>query len=500
MMASRSRPRLPHHGALCDAVRVLRSALLLSTLLLLAPRLAWAQCTPVAPVPCPDCFAVFVMPDTQGYSDLVTQPAGGNHLDLVTRYVCDHRTAWTEPTTGKTMPILMVIQLGDLVQHSDRQELGDVPLTEWTRVSAAFDNLDECTPKVPYLVTAGNHDLVQYDYEHPSVGYQTYFGPDRWTNQGDACNSLVDCDWQAGQYFLGAGDTIVAGSRNNENSDGGSPGPPADQVGRHRAALIRAPNGQPFLFLGLEMAFDFPPAAAGSEGIERDDSAWPKHVLELHPLVPTIVFHHSMLWTFPPPDTRLRWGPETWHSDSIEPTPGDFMTDPDFGLTGGMEHLFDLMIAPYPQVRFLFTGHVFNPTHQADYTIPRPGGPPVFAFLRNFQTVELGLPGNEDVYGVGWNVVAVFDPAAQQVRVRSYRIDDEAAYADPPTDYLHTGEPVPTECMQMDQDGVGERIVSWDFRVGGVPIPGLSAPSTAALAAIVSAAALWRLRRRSRDS
>jgi hypothetical protein len=32
--------------------------------------------------------------------------------------VCEHRGAWTVPKPGKTMPIAMVIQLGDLVERS----------------------------------------------------------------------------------------------------------------------------------------------------------------------------------------------------------------------------------------------------------------------------------------------------------------------------------------------------------------------------------------------
>ena len=61
-----------------------------------------------------------------------------------------------------------------------------------------------------------------------------------------------------------------------------------------------------------------------------------------------------------------------------------------------MKDLFDLLIEPYTQVRFLFTAHVYQPTHQADYTIPREAGPPVFAFMRNYQRIDLGLPGNEE--------------------------------------------------------------------------------------------------------
>jgi hypothetical protein len=474
---------------------VLRNVLIpLVLLLLLAPRAARAQCAPVTPVACENCFAVFVMPDTQLYSWLPNQPAGANHLDLVTRYICDHRSAWTEPTTGKTMPILMMIQLGDLVQRGDLTETVAGPLAEWKRVDAAFDNLDACTPRVPYLVTNGNHDSDDFHYERPSVGYGTYFGPDRWTNTGVSCNAPDDCDGNAGQYFLGGGETIGANSRNHDGIDG-NPGPAQEQVGRHRAGLVRAPNGQRFLFLGLEMAFDFLPPLPGYEGVEQDDSAWPKQILGLYPDVATIAFHHSMLWTFTPPDARIRWGPEIWRSDSLTMPPGD-SEDPDYALHGGMEELFDEMIAPHSQIRFLFTGHVLNPTHQADFTIPRAAAPPVWSVMRNYQRTELGLPGDGDIYGVGWNVIAVFDPDAEQVRIRSYRIDDVEAYSDPPVNYDHVGAPAPTECFETDQGGVGERVISWDFALAGNRTPSLSAAGLGTLVTLVLASASFVIRSR----
>jgi hypothetical protein len=476
---------------------MLRLALILWTLLVLASDPASAQCTPVAPVACPKCFAVVVMPDTQHYTQLEMQPAGANHLDLVTRYICDHRLAFTEPTTGKTMPILMVAHLGDLVERADRGDPEGDPDAEWNRVTAAFDNLDNCTPNVPYVVTNGNHELQSFTYERTSFGYGNFFGASRWTSRGYGCNALDDCDWEAGQYFLGTGDPIAAFSRNNDG-DGGN-GPSSPQVGRHRAALIRAPDGQPFLFLGLEHGFDFPPPLVGNQGTEADDAAWPKQILGLYPKVPTIVLHHSMLWAFAPPDTRLRWGPETWKSDSLT-FPSGPQDDPNFGTSGGMEAVFDLLLEPYPQVRFLFTGHVYQPTHQADYTIPRKAGAPVWAFLRNFQRVQLDLPGLEDRYGVGWNVVAVFDPDAEQVRVRSYRIDDVENYATPPVNYDHVGTPQLTECLEMDQGGVGERILEWDFKVSGTATPTLSLSGMVGLVALFSSTSAWVFWRRSRRS
>lgn len=484
---------LPGRLPVRDAPAVRRISLLVILLpLLLASRAASAQCATVDPVACPDCFAVFIMPDTQHYTEDSKQPAAGNHLNLVTQYVCDHRSAWTEPTTGKTMPIVMVVQLGDLVQRSHQ-----VP--EWERVSAAFETFDSCTPNVPYVVTNGNHDMTSQVYERESEHYSAFFGPDRWTREGYGCSGPSDCDSAAGQYFLGAGDTVPALSRNNVGPTV-SPGPATDQIGRHRAAMIRTPNGQPFLFLGIELAFDFAPAAPGQEGIEHDDSLWPRQILEANPSVPTLVFHHSMLWTFGPADPRLRWGPETWNSDSISDPVGDYANDPDhFALSGGMEDLYKLLIEPYPQVRFLFTGHVGQPYHQADYTIARPDdGPPTWAFLRDFQAIDQGLPGDEDRYGAGWNVVAVFDPGAEQVRVRSYRIDDVDNYAQPaPIDYDHDGPAAPTECFDTDQGGVPERILPWDFGARRADAPLLSGAAAAGLAASVLGTTLWSMRRAS---
>ena len=469
------------------------AALVLALLGTLPARGASAACTAVTPVACPNCFAVFVMPDTQGYVNAPYQPKGASHLDLVTRYICDQRSSWTEPSTGKQMPIAMVIQLGDLVQHGD----GAGSAAEWAIADAAFDNLDACAAPVPYLVTLGNHDINGL-YESTTNGYQTYFGTDRWTSQGYGCSALGSCDWSAGEWFIGGGDPIAAGSRNHVGD--GSPGPATSQAGRHRAARIVAPNGQPFLFLGLELAFDFPPPAPGFEAVEGDDGAWPLQVLAAHPGIATVVFHHSLLWAFPLPDTRLRWGPEVWHSDSIPEPPGD-PSDPDYGLSGGMEAVYQRLIEPFSQVRFLFTGHVLQPRWIADYTIDRGGRPPVFALLRNFQNRTLAADPSFN-YGVGWNVIAVFDPDAQQVRVRSYRIDDLEAYATSPTNLDHTGQPAPTECFDKDLAGVPERVIDWDFQVGSGAVPALAPLSLGGLGALlVLAPAFWlRPSRRVRDA
>ena len=65
-------------------------------------------------IPCPDCFAVFIMPDTQHYTS-ISQPMGGDHFKLLTRWVCEFKDGFVEPSTGKEMPIVFMLGLGDIV-------------------------------------------------------------------------------------------------------------------------------------------------------------------------------------------------------------------------------------------------------------------------------------------------------------------------------------------------------------------------------------------------
>jgi hypothetical protein len=372
------------------------------------------------------------MPDTQSYVKRSFQPQGAAHLARITRYICEHRTSWTEPNTGKRMPILMVIQLGDLVEMADRGDGRNAPFAEWERVDAAFRNFDECDPVVPYLVTVGNHDIQGQNYQGVSRGFNRTFGVERWRSRGYACADPSRCDWDAGEWFIGGGDPIRAGSRNRVEP--GEPGPPEDQPGRHRAGIIRRPDGGQMLFLGLEMAFDFPPVESAEEG---DDARWPLQVLHDYADVPTVVFHHSLFWVHPEPDSPVRWGPEFWQSDSLAHRTAEGR---------GMYNLWKLLVEPFPQVFLVATGHVVRPRVQANYRIERPSGPPVYGVLRNFQWV--GAPGTMG-YGMGWNGIAAFDPERMEVRLRSYRIDPAAA---------EDGE---TACFERDYGGVGELRIPW---------------------------------------
>jgi hypothetical protein len=126
-----------------------------------------------------------------------------------------------------------------------------------------------------------------------------------------------------------------------------------------------------------------------------------------------------------------------------------------------MEAIWNEVVAPYPQIFMVFAGHV-TLSAQEDFTFTRTGAPDIAGFFRNYQQANVfGVP--DSTYGGGWNLIAVFDPEADEVRVRSYRIDDTNAYANPPINFDHTGTPAPTECLLPDFLGLGERTVPFTF-------------------------------------
>jgi hypothetical protein len=389
-------------------MRSLFAVAVLALVVLGGSALAQGQCESAPPQSCPNCFAVFVMPDTQHYTiyaaNQIGQGQGQSHFNLMTSWICRHRSSWREPSTGKTMPIAMTIHLGDIVDN-------DHP-SQWTRADNAFDKLDACTEgEVPYLVIPGNHDLTNGHYEKRSTGFFQHFnadpafsslGPDRW--DAYRCADPSQCEGGVGDWFVGGGDPIRKNSRNLDLA-GGPAGPPEDVPGRHRAGLIRAPNGQRFLFLGLEYEFDHPPEEfPSSKPPHGNDLQWPQKVLADYPGVPTILFHHMILNPLSGQFTEAAMG--AYHGDSKLST------------------LWDAIVEPTPQVLMTFNGHWTGANRQLDAAITRASGGDVIGVYRDYQGTQATYGGS--AYGGGWNDIAVFDPDSQQIRIRSYRIGDVA--------------------------------------------------------------------------
>jgi hypothetical protein len=350
--------------------------------------------------PCARCFAVFVMPDTQGYVlEVANQPAarsdGARHLANVGEWICANRSAWREPRTGKEMPLAIVLQLGDLTQ-SNRP-------AEWQRIDALFDRFDAPACDVPYLVVPGNHDRDRHDgsYALSLARYEEWFGAEKragWLRH--RCASPPDCGPE--QWFLGGGDPVRARSRNVGRED---EGPPTDEPGRHRAALIHTPGGGRMLFVGLDLSFDFDPPPGAKQG---DDLDWVERLLALFPGVPSVLVNHYLFTDTSGniPGLGATYDADTWDE--------------------GMD-VWRKLVLPHPQVFLALNGHWLGSTAR-NRSEARPDGTQVHRLLRNYQAVK---PAADPSYpapfhGDGWNVIAAFDPDAGELRVRSYRIAPDA--------------------------------------------------------------------------
>ena len=119
-----------------------------------------------------DDFTVVVLPDTQYYSDVDSPNAGSpQYFYDQTQWVRDNREAYN---------ILSVIHNGDLVNNGDRDE-------EWIVADAAMAQLE--TPEaglpdgVPYGVCVGNHDQDVIGQDGSVVGFNTWFGVDRFADR-----------------------------------------------------------------------------------------------------------------------------------------------------------------------------------------------------------------------------------------------------------------------------------------------------------------------------
>ncbi len=389
-------------------------------------------------------FAVFVMPDTQGYaSDQQASKGGGEHLKLFTEYVCRNRTAWTEPGTGKVMPILAVLALGDMVTDGSRA-------SEWNRVDAAFDRLDAEDCRVPYVVAFGNHDRdgTVLPYQGSSLGWESVFGINRWTHRQYECEDPANCSGRDGDWFideLGPAEDIPANSRNKLTFPPpfpGGPGPAMRAERRHRAVVLRLPNLQRWLFLALEDVMDFPlPPPHDALGFfdpeppvsHTDGSRWPIRVLDAYPNLTTVLVTHGLIdatgsfaggrpadffpdisCSEPPCYEGPSWGKTLWKR-VVENAPGG---------------------EPHTGVALAFNGHhQGNEAERLGESIPagpeKPSGEAQL-ILRNYQLERHPTCLNQPT-GAGWNTIAVFDTEKAEIRIRSHRIDS--------ANCTHTGTP-----------------------------------------------------------
>ncbi|MFE4711987.1 LamG-like jellyroll fold domain-containing protein [Paenibacillus sp. NPDC056722] len=140
------------------------------------------------------------------------------------------QTAWIVKHEDH-LQLAMTAFVGDLVHRSEVE-------VEWERASAAVAMLDQ--GKVPYMMTAGNHD---YDEHHT---YLHYFGPERFQDKS---------------YYCGA-----------------SPS-------RYSSYGLKPAGSYTYLWLMVDM-----------EHLEKDMD-WCRDILESHRNYPTILVSHDIMYT-----------------------------------------------------------------------------------------------------------------------------------------------------------------------------------------------------------
>jgi hypothetical protein len=125
---------------------------------------------------------------------------------------------------------------------------------------------------------------------------------------------------------------------------------------------------------------------------------------------------------------------------------------------GSNQAIWDELVDPLPQVWGTFNGHHTAP-QEADFTTSTGSGVDVYSFFRNYQGSPTTSYGNGGLATQqdGWNAIAVFDPEAGQVRIRSYRIEDVD------DDGTHDGVPEATANLDTDFKGRPEVVVEYAF-------------------------------------
>lgn len=126
-------------------------------------------------------FSMILLGDPQGYIKYdLNQPL----FDLCTAWIADNI---------ENLNIKAVLCTGDLVEQNEniirnRNMLNQTSKEMWEAVSHAFNRLDN---KVPYIISAGNHDYGYVSAENGMTHFPDYFPFERNTAWRDICVSAL---------------------------------------------------------------------------------------------------------------------------------------------------------------------------------------------------------------------------------------------------------------------------------------------------------------------
>jgi hypothetical protein len=283
-------------------------------------------------------------------------------------YIFDAQTDWivAEHRLGN---VAFVLTVGDIVDD-------DVP-GQWANASRALHKLDGV---VPYVLVAGNHD---------------YFGAGWMVNRETMIDSFFPLStFEATASFKG---TFEPGKIANHyqlfDVPGGSP------IGQGSAQ---------WLVLSLEF------------GPRDEVLAWADTIVKQYAPIPAIIATHAYLY-----DDNTRYDnvlrpQQNW-------SPYDYPIGATPGAVNDGEQMWQKLVLPNPNIRFVFCGHVIN-DGVGRLTSTRPDGSVVHQVLADYQLYALG--------GGGFLRVMQFFPSDRAVHIRTYSPLSNEFKADPENDFV----------------------------------------------------------------
>jgi Calcineurin-like phosphoesterase len=289
-------------------------------------------------------FTVIVLPDTQFYAQVYPQ-----YFDMQTQWIVEQKDA---------LKIAFVLHEGDIVNDEEQRQ--------WENAARSLHKLDNV---VPYVLAAGNHDIVN-GREAPMMN--AYF----------PVSSFMNLPWFKGTFEPNK-------IQNNYQ--------------------LFPMGGQMWLVLALEF------------GPRDEVLAWAQQILAQYPTTPAIIVTHAYMWLndqrydnvkYPPSAMVQFWGPHFYQLP---------------GTTNDGEEMWQKLVSKADNVRFVLSGHVPYPYSVSRLRSVRPSGSYVHEILANYQgCLRLPDPNCKDINGQspmgGWGYLRImrFDPVNHRVKVQTY--------------------------------------------------------------------------------
>jgi hypothetical protein len=290
-------------------------------------------------------FTVVVLPDTQFYAN--------NYPDFF-----EKQAEWIV-AQKEALRIAFVLHEGDVVDFEERRQ--------WDNAARSLHRLDM---KVPYVLAAGNHDIMETTRAAPMM------------NEYFPVATFMAQPWFKGTFE-------------------------PDQI--QNSYQIFPVNGQMWLVVVLEF------------GPRDEVLAWAKQILAQYPTTPAIIVTHAYLYLH---DQRYDW---------VKYPPGPMATQfwgpHDYMLPGSIndgEEMWQKVVSQASNVKFVLSGHVPYVGAVSRLRSVRPDGTHVHEILANYQSCFSESPRCVDAEGKrtmgGWGYLRImrFDPARHRVSVQTY--------------------------------------------------------------------------------